>query len=185
MSKFSLLAALTAFTFTTASAHAGIVLGAAAGPKVGGDPTLAGGSFGGEIGFMFSSKKTAEEPPLLRWGFAFEAGAAVLASSDGTLGGSDLALVSKFHWRLGAVYIGPRAGIMGHFYQYKPQVGERQTETRQFGFVIGPELVWPIAERTSLGARLSYESTNEEMDGKPNAHPPHAFDLSFGIAREF
>ena len=166
------------------TAHAGVVLGVGIGPRVGGDPGVAGGSFGGEIGALFSSAHT-DGPPSLRWGFAFEAGIAVLESSGGTLAGSDLALVSRVHWRLGSVFVGPRAGIVGHFYQFKPNGGDTMTETKQFGFTIGPELAWPISSRVLLEARLSYEATNADVDDKPNGHPPHAVDGFIGIAREF
>jgi len=166
------------------AAHAGVTLGAGIGPRVGGDPGVAGGSFGGEIGAVFSSAHT-DAPPAMRWGFAFEAGVAVLKSSDGTLGGSDLRLVSRFQWRLGSVYVGTRAGVAGHFYQFKPKNGDAMSETKQFGFTIGPELAWPINERTAFEARLSYDATNADLDDKPNGHPPHAVDLFVGISREF
>jgi len=95
--------------------------------------------------------------------------------TDRRAGGSDLALVSRFHWRLGTVFVGPRAGVVGHFYQFKPSGGgDTMSETKQFGFTIGPELAWPISSRVVLEARLSYEATNADIDDKPNGHPPHA-----------
>jgi len=178
-----MIRSLVCIALLAPAAHAGVQLGAGAGPRVAGGPSTAGGSFAGEVGAIFSSAHT-DAPPALRWGFAFEAGFAVLKTSDGTLGGSDLALVSRFHWRLGPVYVGPRAGVVGHFYQFKPSEGEKQSETRQLGFTIGPDLAWPISRKTSFEARVSYESTNADIDDRPNGHPPHAVDLFVGISRE-
>ena len=163
--------------FAAGHADAGVILGAGAGPVLAGGPSAAGGTFAGEVGAIFPTRSST------RWGFAFEAGISVLERSEGKLGGSDLALVSRFQWRIGGVYLGTRGGVAGHFFQFKPTGGQMQAETKQFGWTIGPELSWPLSSHTELDLRLSYQATNADVDAKPDGYPPHAVDLFVGLAR--
>ena len=163
------------------AAHAGVVLGAGVGPVVAGGPTMTGGSFAGEVGATFP---VGGERPSSRWGVAFEAGISVLARSEGKLGGSDLALVSRFQWRIGGIYLGTRGGLAGHFFQFRPEGGQMQAETKQFGWTIGPELSWPVWGHTELDMRVSYQATNADVDAKPDGYPAHAVDVFVGLARE-